>query len=1021
MNDDNDDEPAPIKVIKSAGGASSAVAGAAADAATDAVAGAAAAATDSLTVLIQTGVTFVAAPMALFWLFTIMTDIMVNRVGTCEENEVGCHKWAFGGLHFFVLIVFPALSFWGSCYMLIQYWMDEKSWTLLRKRVMFANIPMCIFFALILMGQSEFHRMGMNCAAMGYLLQITYLMMNLWHTMTIITAYRFICLEKGKLKGSMRFIVHIICWGFPIVSTTVLTIIEPSVYHDDIFSDPDIRGMGWCGVKSSYRLLKAVFVNSPQLISVSLYAQYYSYIHDYIDPKPNNDPSSAASSKISTSKNAALMGASVMRKEEYTQDLARQLRLYMTAYMMSFLTNTVMQVVGDNMAKGLPSDSNLLIQAVVVTPQGFIWSLVYMQSAPNSLFSAYCNVAVKFFESRGNRGMVDKIKSLNEASKQATQASTSKPGAVGRFVNSLILFMQSFLMMPVAIWVWTPMEFLAEQLKSRAWVFFGLCVWGVATVFPIYWFSVGFTFADPRYYSFAAQAYVIVVIVISAWAVWNNRYAHYLTMIEAPVRRVGVFSSIGQGYRLNSVRNVMGLFTLFIEFSQVFNMAWKTAKMKDQYQDYYAVDDADGSADGKDLGNRAKSLGTFWIVVGLCGVWTVFYSLPAVITTSTVGNQKLAFELSEKYRKILWFLSGAGFLTVLKALMAVIFCLPDPMGNLDASGEVRQVVLTDYNLVCWSQDHLRMTAIALICLILFFPSASLTCLFRYGDEDDRYGMVVPFCAPTKYCIFKNGINNDGGAPGIVLGGEDTRWIHIWKRAEYMVKGIWVFSAFKFSTYGLSVPPLIILLCGSFLIAWMNWFMAPANLSYVGRVKLNVHVCNVWTTTTCLWAITTENTDATLHFTMLWSGWVFVWICIFGYEALKFKKDVFRQPVGDQENIDNCFKDIERLEAAIASAKSLQKWGVHAKIVRLMRFCEHEDNPVRKAAYTAMAKLAYQDQMTTDRSFFLSLTPTDPVRERPCRSFCCNSAEGSCLCLWCCRGWRSSSGRSKRRRTPRLET
>ena len=64
MKDDNDDEPAPIKVIKSAGDASSAVAGAAADAATDAVAGAAAAATDSLTVLIQTSVTFLVAAVS---------------------------------------------------------------------------------------------------------------------------------------------------------------------------------------------------------------------------------------------------------------------------------------------------------------------------------------------------------------------------------------------------------------------------------------------------------------------------------------------------------------------------------------------------------------------------------------------------------------------------------------------------------------------------------------------------------------------------------------------------------------------------------------------------------------------------------------------------------------------------------------------------------------------------------------------------------------------------------------------
>ena len=532
--------------------------------------------------LIQTVISFVFAPVAFFWLITIMSDIFINRVGTCAEGDTNCHKWPITGLHFWVLIVCPALSFWGSCYMLLQYWMDEKSWTLLRKRVMFANIPMCIFFAVVLMGQSEYHRMGMGCAQMGFILQVTYLMMNLWHTMTVITAYRFICLEQGRLKGQWRAAVHAACWGFPILSTTVMTILytafssdtSPSMFHDDIFEDPDIRGIGWCGVKSSNRFLKALFVNSPQLIAVSLYAQYYSYIHDYIDPDPDADPSNA-SSRVSTSRNAGLMGAAEVRKTEYNQDLAKQLRMYMTAYMMSFLTNTVLQVIGDNMAIGAPSDANLLLQSIVVTPQGFVWALVYMQTCPNSLFGAYLDVAMNFLESKGRTDLVRKIKGIRDKSKQAAESGLSKAGenagALDKFKNGLVVFMQSFLMLPVAVWVWTPMEFLGEQLKSRWSIFIGLCVWGVVTVFPFYWFAIqpeGVS-VNPFLYSAAAQGYTVVVIVISAWAVWNNRYAHYLVMIEGPVRRVGVFASIGQGYRLNSIRNCMGLLTLSIEFYQV--------------------------------------------------------------------------------------------------------------------------------------------------------------------------------------------------------------------------------------------------------------------------------------------------------------------------------------------------------------------------------------------------------------------------------------------------------------------
>jgi hypothetical protein len=681
-------------------------------------------------------------------------------------------------------------------------------------------------------------------------------------------------------------------------------------------------------VKSTNRILKAVFVNAPQLIAVSLYAQYYSYIHEHIDPDPEADPSKSGTSKLSTSRNASLMGASAARKEAYTQDLALQLRLYMTAYMLSFLTNTVLQGVGDNLAMGAPSDNNLLVQAVVVTPQGFIWALVYMRFAPNSLFSAYLSVAAKFFDSRGNHSMAEKFKKMRDKSKQ-TKSTTSEPGVIRRFLNGLYLFMQSFLMLPVAIWVWTPMEFLGEQLSHRGWIFFGLCVWGTATVFPVYFFSLQTVGAASWQYSAAAQIYCLLVISISAWAVWNNRFAHYLVMIEGPVRKVGIFSGIGQGYRLNSIRNCMGLITLSIEFYQVYGFTWTTAKMKDQYAlnetlaEMETIEDipamcmgllnnitgnftdcsnatdlttgamcnaisgceyaAEIPAPEKDLKSVLQELAKFWGVIGAVGGWAILYSLPACITTSSIGNQQLAFNLMEKYRKYLWFMSGAGFLTILKTLMKVIFCLDDPLGNLNAAGEIRQVVLTDYTLECWSPKHLRMTAISLIALILFFPSASLTCLFRYGDEDDRQ---LPCCKPTNACCFKN---TPGMEKGMRLGGEDTRWIHIWKRAEYMVKGVWVFTGYKFSTYGLTIPPLAFLCAGSFCIAWMNWFMAPANLSYVGRCKLNVHVCNVWTTSTCLWAITTENTDQTKHLIILFAGWIFVWIAIWGYEIFKYNK------------------------------------------------------------------------------------------------------------------------------------
>lgn len=44
------------------------------------------------------------------------------------------------------MVIFPACSFIMSAYMLVSYWMDAEGWTMLRRCLMFANVPMVIFF-----------------------------------------------------------------------------------------------------------------------------------------------------------------------------------------------------------------------------------------------------------------------------------------------------------------------------------------------------------------------------------------------------------------------------------------------------------------------------------------------------------------------------------------------------------------------------------------------------------------------------------------------------------------------------------------------------------------------------------------------------------------------------------------------------------------------------------------------------------------------------------------------------------
>lgn len=940
--------------------------------------------------------------------------------------------------------------------MLIQYWLDQDSWTLLRKRVMFANMPMCIFFGMVLAGQTEHNKLGLSCPQRAWILQVTYLMMNLWHTMTIITAYRFINLGRGRVAGPARFAIHAICWGFPILSTTTMYMLDNTVFHEDIFQDADMGfGMGWCGVRSDRRVMKAIFVNTPQLMSVSLYAQYYSYIHEKVDPPEDTDPINK-STKLSLSKNAALMGAGAKRIAQYYQDVALQLRLYMTAYMLSFLTNTCMQLVGDNMALGAPSRANLVIQAIVVTPQGFLWALVYMRTAPNSLFEAYCNIAIKYFENKGNKNMVERIKAKRDgrsfAAGSELLASRVKQNAAQdvrrKFCGlDLTVWLQTFLMLPVGVWVWAPMEFLAEMMTSRFSVFLGLLIWGISTVFPIYWFRQGQEvcqtwpeaqllrdaqvdgspgYPQCRWFALVAQGFLIWVVGVSAFGVWKSRYAYHLNMIEGPVRRKGVLSSIGEGLRLNSLRNFMGIFTALLEFYQTWGLTWKTGKMDDRYDccldpetapvGCECLDGLEGSGsseeavDGSTAGEEpsandssAKNVLTYWVAVGMVGGWAFFYALPSVINTVSIGNRKASYNLTEAYRKYLWFMSGGGFLTILKALMLILFCRPDPYekpacvfnatsGYLagdprscsfpSESNMTRLVPMTTNHMECWEPKHLQMVSISLLCLLIFFPSASLTCLFRYGDEDDRG------------CFKKadeSGSFGEGKLPckgGCLLGGEDCRWIHIWRRAEYMVKGVWVFSAYKFSSYSNYKqvnPGIIFLLSGSALITWLNFFMHPCNLSYFGRWKFLIHSCNTWTTITCLMVISSESRDLNYHNGILISGWVFIIGTQLIYEGWKFKTDVFRQELGDEENIARCKLDIEQLQKSITTARSVMRWGVHSKITRLVRFAEHPEPIVQQEAFRAIAQLAYNDQMTggsmtAGTSNFMFITPVDPTVE-----------------------------------------
>ena len=206
-------------------------------------------------------------------------------------------------------------------------------------------------------------------------------------------------------------------------------------------------------------------------------------------------------------------------------------------------------------------------------------------------------------------------------------------------------------------------------------------------------------------------------------------------------------------------------------------------------------------------------------VVAAVALWCVLYCIPSVITTTTVGNRKLAASISELYRVYLYTMSTAGFLTVLTHLVKPLFCVESELyGNHS---------MTSDSIQCYSDEHLRMLTTALICLAIFFPSASLTVLFRYNDH--------------------------GSDP---FGGEDIRYIHYWRRAEYMVKGVFVYTSHCFIRYGRFA--LVAILCGSGTLSLMNYYMQPCALNFVNRWKLLIHLCSMWTSVTCIVVITVDN-------------------------------------------------------------------------------------------------------------------------------------------------------------------
>ena len=73
---------------------------------------------------IQAFVTLVFGPLAFLFNMTVVADIAATSPWLNQHdvlNPTGETKL----MHFLVLVLIPALSFMGSCYILVSYWMDQ--------------------------------------------------------------------------------------------------------------------------------------------------------------------------------------------------------------------------------------------------------------------------------------------------------------------------------------------------------------------------------------------------------------------------------------------------------------------------------------------------------------------------------------------------------------------------------------------------------------------------------------------------------------------------------------------------------------------------------------------------------------------------------------------------------------------------------------------------------------------------------------------------------------------------------
>lgn len=630
---------------------------------------------------------------------------------------------------FLILVMFPTASYLGCCYIVAQYFLVPSLFSARRQMLMFSSWAGIANYGAILYGLTDEGRQ--HCQLLAIVNNSAYVAQMAWQVTATYTAYRFVALGKLRVKGIWRVALHACNWGGGAAITLALYYFKREAFHESL---DELNGLGWCGVRGDPEFMywKLFFILIPQLIGVSVYAFCFSYIIDVVDPPETTVMRrSADDSRVTTSRHEDLLYASTAKQEVAMARAADRIKLYLTGFMLSYLTNTLLTIFLEREKRDDEwTTFDYLICAAVVTPQQALYARVFnsgggtgivsglasfhkssvistsgtFMSTINNTVASYRWVQVLQASALG-KSVTVQVKStvssatsaiegtMNEAGRKTSQAAKAKPKnpwADNKAVGFLLFYMrrafqwvfniwQACVMVPVSTWVWTPVEFIKENFTTEPiWVMTSLLGYGLFLLVPIFYFRASDLKNDSSSNSSMAEPDQQDDDLWGPIGVINYMGTIFVIGIAGIyVNRSSFHLLVVDGPRKTlrmTKKNCLGVYTLAVEWMQVAMIAVTAVRLVQRYRN--STDEAEG-----ELSLRQFIIGlildnVFYVqyYASLFGVvvWLSCYAGPNIV--EKLYSRKRARALQRRFGVLYFVLSGPGFLTIMKSLMKPLFC-----------------------------------------------------------------------------------------------------------------------------------------------------------------------------------------------------------------------------------------------------------------------------------------------------------------------------------------------------------